>query len=133
MVFVDTGAFVARNARRDPYGQTAAQIWSELEGTPLLTTNHVVEETLTLLARRIGYELAANMAERIYTSRNLGIIYTGEEDELEALGFFRKFADQRVSFTDCISFAVMRRNRLHFAFTFDRHFAAAGFRIIGIQ
>jgi predicted nucleic acid-binding protein len=132
IVFVDTSAFVARNARRDPYGEAASRIWLELEETPLVTTNHVVEETLTLLARRIDPALAADMAERIYSSTKLDIIYTSEEDELAALHYFRKFADQRISFTDCISFAVMKRHRLHTAFTFDRHFLNAGFRVIGI-
>ena len=42
---------------------------------------------------------------------------------------FAKFADQQVSFTDCVSFVLMRRNRLERAFTFDRHFASAGFEI----
>ena len=31
------------------------------------------------------------------------------DDELEALNLFRKLSDQRVSFTDCVSFALMRR------------------------
>jgi predicted nucleic acid-binding protein len=132
IVFVDTSAFVARNARRDPYGEVASRIWLELEETPLVTTNHVVEETLTLLARRIDPALAADMAERIYSSARLDIIYTTHEDEHAALRYFRKFSDQRVSFTDCISFAVMKRHRLNTAFTFDRHFINAGFRVIGL-
>jgi uncharacterized protein len=131
IVFVDTSAFVARNARRDPYSQVASKIWLDLEDTPLVTTNHVVEETLTLLARRMDRALAADMADRIYASAKLDIIYTSQDDEHDALRYFRKFADQRVSFTDCISFAVMKRHRLHTAFTFDRHFLNAGFRVIG--
>lgn len=48
---------------------------------------------------------------------------------LAALEQFTKLADQRVSFTDCVSFALMRRHRVRHAFTFDRHFEAAGFEI----
>jgi uncharacterized protein len=130
-VFVDTGAFLARNARRDPYSDAATQIWNDLEHTPLLTTNHVIEETLTLLARRLGNALAADMADRVYSSAALEIVYTSRKDDVNALRYFRKFADQRVSFTDCISFAVMRRRGLDTAFTFDRHFLHAGFRVMG--
>jgi predicted nucleic acid-binding protein len=43
---------------------------------------------------------------------------------------FAKFADQRVSFTDCVSFILMRRHRLARAFTFDRHFGDAGFGVM---
>ena len=131
MVFVDTSAFVARNVSRDPYYPNASVIWNELEETPLLTTNHVLEETLTLLARRIGYALASDMAGRYYASAKLDIIYTGREDELEAIRYFRKFSDHQVSFTDCISFAIMKRHRIRTAFTFDRHFMLAGFQMIG--
>lgn len=49
------------------------------------------------------------------------------EDEVDALRGFAKFADQRVSFTDCVSFALMRRHRIAKAFAFDQHFEYAGF------
>jgi predicted nucleic acid-binding protein len=42
---------------------------------------------------------------------------------------FRKFADQKVSFTDCVSFVLMRKQRLTRAFSFDRHYEQAGFEI----
>ena len=40
----------------------------------------------------------------------------------------KKYADQAVSFTDCLSFALMRRDGIRECFAFDRHFQAAGFR-----
>ncbi len=40
-----------------------------------------------------------------------------------------KLADQGPSFTDCVSFVLMKRRRLRRVFTFDRHFAAAGFEM----
>jgi uncharacterized protein len=41
--------------------------------------------------------------------------------------FFLKHADQDWSFTDCVSFCVMKELRLHDALTKDRHFQDAGF------
>ncbi len=131
MVFVDTSAFLARHARRDPFNKAASVVWQRLESTPLVTTNHVIEETLTLLGRRIGHWLAADLADRFYSSQLLEIICSDHDDEREALNYFRKFADQRISFTDCISFAIMKRNRISTAFTFDRHFRHAGFELLG--
>jgi predicted nucleic acid-binding protein len=133
MVFVDTSVFCARYARLDAWHGTAVRLWRELEGTSLVTTNHILEESLTLLARRVGYAFAANLASHVYASVELDVIYTTREEEQEALPFFRKFADQRVGFTDCISFAVMRRNGIRTAFTFDRHFVDAGFKVIGLE
>ena len=53
-----------------------------------------------------------------------------QKDELKALNYFNKHADQNVSFTDCISFVLMRREKIHRAFSFDRHFEFAGFDLI---
>ena len=133
MLFVDTSAFYSRQARRDVYHQAALSIWADLEEVSLITSNHVIEETLTLLARRLGYAFAADMATRFYSSKKLDIIAASREDELNAIHYFRKFADQSISFTDCISFAIMNRNLISTAFTFDRHFQQAGFNVIGLQ
>ena len=37
-------------------------------------------------------------------------------------------ADQEVSFTDCVSFALMREAGIRRAFSFDRHFDLLGFQ-----
>jgi uncharacterized protein len=133
MIFVDTGAFLARHTHRDQNHRTATTLWRGLETSALITTNHVLDETLTLLGRRIGHRLAGEVAEMLFGSERLDVIYTSREDEYEALGFFSKFADQRISFTDCISFGIMKRNRISTAFTFDRHFRDAGFNVIGLK
>ena len=41
----------------------------------------------------------------------------------------RKFADQAVPFTDCVSFVLMKKGRVRDVFGFDNHFVAAGFRL----
>jgi predicted nucleic acid-binding protein len=131
VIFVDTGAFLARHVQRDQHHQTAVAAWQQLavERLPTYTSNFVLDEAITLLARRTTYAFAAERATRIYASRSLKILRPGPEEELEALAVFRKFADQGVSFTDSVSFVLMRRQRLENAFTFDHHFERAGFNI----
>lgn len=41
-----------------------------------------------------------------------------------------RFADQRFSLADAVSFELMRRESLTHAFAFDRHFQVAGFAVI---
>jgi predicted nucleic acid-binding protein len=60
----------------------------------------------------------------------LTILRPDPDDEGRAVELLEKFADQKLSFTDAVSFALMRRHRLARAFTFDRHFARAGFEIV---
>jgi predicted nucleic acid-binding protein len=131
MIFLDTGAFLARYFARDANHGRAVKIWKTLDRAPLLTSNHVLDETITLLGRRAGYTFAAERAERFYSSQAMQILYPGPEEEVEAILWLRKFADQEASFTDCVSFVLMKRHHISTAFTFDRHFSRAGFRTLG--
>lgn len=129
MIFIDTGALLGRLDRRDQYHQLASELWREIElhQEPCTTSSFVLTELFTLAGRRISYRVAAQRAQEIYRSDFLEIVRPGEDDEMKALAYFEKFADQGVSFTDAVSFALMRRHRIDRVFTFDRHFAFAGF------
>ena len=59
------------------------------------------------------------------------LIESQQEDEYEALELFEKYADQEVSFTDCVSFVLMRVKNLRTVFSFDTHFERAGFQLWG--
>ena len=132
MIFVDTGAFIARYVRRDGHHTRARRVWTEIEKlrNACFTSNFVLDETFTLLGRQTSYSFAAERARALLGSKALTILRPDAEDELTALDLFARFADQEVSFTDCTSFALMRRHRLSRAFTFDRHFVAAGFEVL---
>lgn len=133
MVFIDTGAFLARYLKQDAFHVTAVATWKKIAGAPLFTTNYVLSETLTLLGRRAGCGFAADRGANIYASQVIEILRSSNEDEIAAIQLLRKFADQNVSFTDCISFVLMKRFHIPAAFTFDRHFLRAGFKMIGIE
>jgi predicted nucleic acid-binding protein len=130
LIFVDTGALLARYVARDQHHETAVAAWERLARSRdrCLTSNFVLDETFTLLGRRAGYAFAAERARNIYGSTFLKILRPVEEDELEGLRIFEKYADSELSYTDCISFALMKRHRLKRAFTFDSHFRLLGFK-----
>jgi uncharacterized protein len=132
MIFIDTGAFIARFIANDQYHQKALKLWEKISKSrrQCFTTNFVVDETLTLLGRRTSYSFAAEKANIIYESKVISILRPSAEDELKAVAFLEKFADQKVSFTDCISFVLMKNNKLKKAFSFDKHFQAAGFELL---
>ena len=131
MIFLDSGAFLGGHLPSDQHYDQARVAWTRLRKTSwsLFTSNHVVDEAATLLARRSSYAFAAQWARELFASQQLQILRSGQEEELEALELFEKFADQKVSFTDCISFAFMRRRRIRRVFGFDRHFLMAGFEL----
>jgi predicted nucleic acid-binding protein len=129
-VFVDTGAFLAKEVAGDQHHAAAVGFWRELAArrTALYSSEHVLDEAVTLLARRTNYAWAAGWGNDVLAS---GITWLRADpaDWAAALQKMRKFADQGVSFTDCLSFVLMRRERLRDVFGFDHHFVAAGFRL----
>lgn len=131
MIFIDTGAFLARYIERDQYHDAATEHWRTLQNDrrQCFTSNFVLDETITLLARRSTYEFAAERARNLFESTSLSILRPDENDELAAVELFQKYADQSVSFTDCVSFVLMERQDIKCAFSFDRHFTISGFDI----
>lgn len=130
-IFVDTGAYLARFHSADQRYQQACKGWEQLQNQQrvVVTSHHVIDELATLLGRRTDYAFSARKISQIYASQLVLIERSSEVDEQMALAFFQKYADQKVSFTDCISFAMMKRLQINQVFTFDYHFALAGFEV----
>ena len=131
MIFIDTGAFLARYIERDQYHGAATEHWRTLQSDrrQLFTSNFVLDEMFTLLARRSTYQFAVERARNLFESTSLSILRPDENDELAALELFRKYADQSVSFTDCVSFVLMEKRNIQCAFSLDHHFTLAGFDV----
>ena len=130
-LFVDTAGWVACADEADPLHHrsiAARDGWLEAGGM-LLTTDYVVDETLTLLRLRLGLDAAEAWWHQVDGSSRLRweFITLGRADKARAL-FFR-YRDKAFAFTDCTSFAVMRELRLQEALTTDHHFAQAGFAL----
>lgn len=130
MIFIDTGAFVARYHDADQDHAAALKGWRALEESRrrCFTSNVVLSETFSLLGRRIGHAFAAERARHILSSQVLTVLRPGPEEDLQAIPLFAKYADQKISFVDCLSFVLMRKEQIRFAFTFDSDFERAGFQ-----
>lgn len=88
----------------------------------LVATDHILVETWSLLAHRLGWEIA----ERFWASIRAGAssIETVTDADLEvAFMIGEAFPDQTFSIVDRTSFAVMQRLGIHRAASFDDHFA----------
>ena len=128
MIFIDTGAFVARYIQQDQHHKQAIKMWEKINKLreKCYTSNFVLDETLTLLGRWTSYAFAAQKAHLIYSS-TFTILRPDQNIELKAIELFGKYADQKISFTDCISFILMKEKKIKRAFSFDNHFSIAGF------
>ena len=129
-IFVDTGAFLAKEIAYDQHHAAALEHWRKLatDRATFISSEHVFDETMTLLSRRTTYAWAAEWGrDALISGINWLRADVGEWNQ--ALRLMHKYADQGVSFTDCVSFVLMRREGLREVFGFDGHFAAAGFRL----
>jgi uncharacterized protein len=125
MIFVDTGAWLAAAVPSDP-NHPAASPWLAGNNEPLLTTDYVVDETLTLLRARGERTRALLIGEGFFDGRLAEVYMLLEDDILHARKIFKRFDDKDWSFTDCTSKAVIERLGITRAFAFDHHFAQFG-------
>ena len=93
----------------------------------MFTSHHVLDELFTLLGRKADYSFAAEQADIILSSTHLNILRSDLTIEKNAVVLLKKYADQQVSYTDCISFALMKQRKIKQVFSFDHRFVMAGF------
>ena len=128
-VFVDTAALVAQINKRDSLHIQAISTNQELflKGRKLITTMYVIDETVTEITGRIPHPNIVGFIEDIFSSEIFDVIHVTKKHETVAWNFYKERKDKLWSFTDCISFVIMKERGISEAFTSDHHFVQAGF------
>ena len=131
-VFVDSGAWIALALARDPLHAPARDYWTRLRGAgaKLHTSVPVMIETFTFLDRNANRDVALVWKESVYRTVRVKILACDVGDLEQSWAYFRRADLHKLSAVDATSFAIMKRARIRLAFTFDHHFAAAGFRLV---
>jgi predicted nucleic acid-binding protein len=131
-VFVDTAGWMSCADSADPaHARSRAARDAALEaGQPLITTDFVVDETLTLLRLRLGLDAAGLWWRQIDESSRLRWERVDGERFDKARDLFFHYRDKAFSFTDCTSFVIMRELRLTHVISTDRHFRQMGFTVL---
>jgi uncharacterized protein len=131
MIFVDTSAWYALETEDDVNHEKARELLFEIASGRhgvAITTDYVLDETMTLLQSKKGLAVALTFIDKIKKSKSIPVFWVSESIFDKALNIFRKTDDSRWSFTDCTSFALMKDLSITVAFTFDAHFKQAGFQ-----
>ncbi len=131
-VFVDSGAWIALALSRDPLHTKAREHWDLLQeaGAKLHTSVPVVIETFTFLDRNANRDVALTWKDAISKPGVTKILTCEIRDLHQSWEYFRRTDLYKLSAVDATSFVIMRRARIRLAYTFDLHFAAAGFRVM---
>jgi len=131
VIFVDTGAWIALSDRNDQHYDDAVATYTLLKRRKerFLTTDYVIDETLTRLRYDLNHPSAVKFLDFIERTEGTGVLNIVRIDEVlfqEAKTLFRRYDSAILSFTDCTSFAVCQRYKISEAFAFDQHFLMMG-------
>ncbi len=134
MIFVDTGAWIAIYKRNDRHHPEAMTIYNNLRDreAQLLTTDYVIDETVTRLRYDTNHSIAVAFLEFIGNAEIAGGLTVIEIDKdvfEKAKALFRQYDSARLSFTDCTSFVVCHENNIRETFAFDQHFSMMGINL----
>jgi predicted nucleic acid-binding protein len=124
-ILVDTSAYYALKDKDDAF-HSAAIRFVKTNIYPMVTTNLIVVETLNLVKQRLGCRHAIEIGKKMFDPSIINVLNISDEDISEAWRIFQKYDDKGFSFTDCASFAVMQRLKIHSVFAFDEHFRQYG-------
>jgi uncharacterized protein len=125
VIFVDTGAWFARFVPSDP-DHPAARDWFARNSQPLITTDYVIDELLTLLKVRGEFLRALEVGPQLLGESVCNVEWVSPADVHTAWLVFSTFRDKGWSFTDCTSRVVIERLSITTAVAFDEHFRQFG-------
>lgn len=128
-ILVDTSAFYALADSADP-AHAASREFLESNQVPLVTTNYVFAETLSLLTKRLGKDAAVRFGTGLRASEMIRLFRLPRDYDEDSWKEFLRFRDKGFDFIDSTCFVVMQRLGMETAFSFDRHFVQRGFRVV---
>lgn len=130
-LFIDANALVVLNDKDDPLHRQAQEILQQISKTNfenLLSTN-IILESATLISQKVGKNKGIALLDELRSGKYT-IINPDNNLISEAEAIFRSIRSKNVSYSDCVSFAVMKYYGIDWVFSFDEHFKKQGFKRI---
>ena len=131
-LFVDTAGWMACADAADPAHRRACDARDRAleQGRVLVTTDYVIDETLTLIRKRMNLSAAEAWWLQMDGSSRVRWEWIGMVRADKARSVFFRHRDKDYSFTDCTSWVVMQELKLKHVLTTDRHFRQMGFQVL---
>ncbi|MCX9083361.1 MAG: type II toxin-antitoxin system VapC family toxin [Candidatus Methanoperedens sp.] len=135
MIFVDTSAFLAIVNEKDNNHKAAKTFLEGIKNgkvrvKKIITSDYIIDETLTRIRYSVGHKEAVKWGKDILASRVVEKMDVGKELFELAWEIFENYEDKKLSFTDCTSFALMKKRNVEKVFSFDKDFENMGFSLL---
>jgi predicted nucleic acid-binding protein len=128
LILLDTSFIFSFLNNSDYNHKKALEIMRKIDdgeyGKPLIT-DYIFDELVTLVLIRGGPDYAVNVGNTLLEEVHKGSInmhYVTSKDFERAWGYFQLLHSRRLSFTDCVSLAVLEELRIDYIASFDRGF-----------
>ena len=133
-VLLDASYAIALALEDDPKHAEAVSYQEQIfqNNWRLLVSTFVMDEVVTLLNTSGQHRKAVAIGDDFLSEPMFEFVHVGHELFDRAWNLFKRRADKTWSMTDCVSFELMKEQRVSHALTFDKHFAQAGFIMLPI-
>jgi len=131
-LFIDTWGWLVIHNKREPRHTEVNRFYRSFraDGGTIYTTDYVLDETLTLLFRRLPFSVAGEAMSILDNAVRHGYLtleWISQQRFEKAKEFRLRFQDKpEISFTDLTSMVVMKELDLVSILTDDEHFAHVG-------
>lgn len=131
-LFIDTWGWLALRDKGERHHREAVAVFNAALSAhaAMLTSDYVLDETFTLLFRRLSAHKARESVEALMSAAEDGSVQVATINPArfrEAVRLRLKFKDKpEISFTDFTSLVVMQESGVKRILTEDRHFAQVG-------
>jgi len=130
VALIDTSAVIALRDPTEQFHKDAVQFYStntHLVWAVLDITSH---ETYTTVRYRGATSRALEHYSFLRSTKGFRLYRFSDDDEGDAIGILKRYADQCLSFHDALCAAAMKRLGIAKVFTFDRDFDTLGFVVL---
>ena len=127
--FADTSYFLALLIP-DDVNHSAARRWAEAHRTPLITSEYVLLEVGNYLSPVPARRLFGQFWRALRSDSRMTVVPASSDLLARGLELYESRLDKPWSLTDCISFVIMKDQKIQDAITADRHFEQAGFTAV---
>jgi len=134
-LFIDTWGWIVIHNQREERHREVKSFYRNfrLRGGMIYTTDYVLDETLTLLFRRLPSDLAAeaiHLLDLAIHQGYLNLVWISPKQFEAAKQLRLQFRDKPlISFTDLTSIAVMKELGINWILTEDNHFIKIGLNL----